>query len=309
MKGTRISAGLLFLISIFIGLSYAEVPNLINYQGHVTDKGGSPLTGTYDITFNIYATETGGTALWTETHNGSNAIQVKNGLFSVLLGGLTAFPSNLFNEAERWLAIKIESDTEMSPRQKIVSVPYSIAGGSTMPGMIMMWSGAIATIPQGWLLCNGAAISRVDYADLFNAIGTIYGAGDGSTTFNLPNYVNRSPMGANADVGGIPMSNVSGTPAQYGGEAQHTLTENEMPSHTHIQNAHGHSLKLKYNNKNDCQGQTGRTSYTDESGSGLYNDTNILTNTIATNQNAGGGAAHNILDPYFAITYIIYAGN
>ena len=52
------------------------------------------------------------------------------------------------------------------------------------------------TIPAGWLLCDGSAVSRTDYAKLFSAIGTTWGAGDGSTTFNLPNSIGRFAEGA-----------------------------------------------------------------------------------------------------------------
>jgi microcystin-dependent protein len=61
-------------------------------------------------------------------------------------------------------------------------------------GVISMWS--TATPPTGWLLCAGTAVSRTTYAPLFAVIGTTFGVGDGSTTFNLPNYVNRMPFGA-----------------------------------------------------------------------------------------------------------------
>lgn len=61
-------------------------------------------------------------------------------------------------------------------------------------GALMMWSTASA--PTGWLLCNGSAVSRTVYAALFAVIGTTFGVGDGSTTFNLPNYNNRVPVGA-----------------------------------------------------------------------------------------------------------------
>ena len=82
------------------------------------------------------------------------------------------------------------------------------------------------TIPAGWLLCDGSAVSRTDYAKLFSAIGTIYGAGDGSTTFALPNLIDRVVQGA-ATAGtykeaGLP--NITGTltdtpevHTQYGG--------------------------------------------------------------------------------------------
>lgn len=69
-----------------------------------------------------------------------------------------------------------------------------IGNGELPVGTIQMFAGN--TIPEGWLLCDGSAISRTDYAKLFSAIGTIYGAGDGSTTFTLPNLIDRVVQGA-----------------------------------------------------------------------------------------------------------------
>ena len=67
--------------------------------------------------------------------------------------------------------------------------------GSEVPaGIMQMFAGN--TIPAGWLLCDGSAISRTDYAKLFSAIGTTWGTGDGSTTFNLPNSIGRFAEGA-----------------------------------------------------------------------------------------------------------------
>lgn len=68
--------------------------------------------------------------------------------------------------------------------------------GIVPPGMIAPYAGK--TAPEGWLLCDGSAVSRTTYADLYAAIGTTYGAGNGSTTFALPDLRGRVPAGANA---------------------------------------------------------------------------------------------------------------
>lgn len=68
----------------------------------------------------------------------------------------------------------------------------NIVGG--LIGEVKMW--ATGTAPTGYLLCNGSAVSRTTYSSLFAALGTIYGVGDGSTTFNLPNFQDRMPIGA-----------------------------------------------------------------------------------------------------------------
>jgi microcystin-dependent protein len=66
------------------------------------------------------------------------------------------------------------------------------------PGTVISFAGS--TAPEGWMLCDGAAISRTDYAGLFAAIGTTHGVGDGSTTFNLPNTLGLVPRGAGSQV-------------------------------------------------------------------------------------------------------------
>ena len=105
-------------------------------------------------------------------------------------------------------------------------------------GIIMGYSGS--TVPTGWLWCNGSAISRTDYDDLYNVIGVSYGSGDGSTTFNLPDFRNRvmeggSSMGDFRYISaGIPSyvhSHSAST--NTAGNHTHTLTTSSAGGHTH----------------------------------------------------------------------------
>lgn len=103
---------------------------------------------------------------------------------------------------------------------------------STITGEIRMWP--TGSPPSGWLFCQGQAVSRTTYADLYAVIGTTFGTGDGSTTFNIPDFRGRSPMGTgqgDTAQGGGTGSNR--TLAQKTGAETHTLVVNEMPSHSH----------------------------------------------------------------------------
>lgn len=94
---------------------------------------------------------------------------------------------------------------------------------------------------SGWLLCYGQAVSRTTYSALYAAIGTIYGAGDGSTTFNLPECRGRVLAGAD-NMGGVAAGQLTGyTIGVAGGEQTHTLVTTEMPSHNHTAADAGHA--------------------------------------------------------------------
>ena len=97
-------------------------------------------------------------------------------------------------------------------------------------GVISQYAGT--TAPSGWLLCDGSAISRTTYASLFSIIGTVYGAGNGSTTFNLPNFKQKFPLGkADSGTG----STLGSTGGSIDLQHQHT-----GPSHYHTVASHGH---------------------------------------------------------------------
>lgn len=92
---------------------------------------------------------------------------------------------------------------------------------SAPTGSIVLWPSS-AMYPSGWGLCNGQAVSRTTYAHLFGLIGTTYGAGDGSTTFNLPNLVNRVPYGRNAEAIG---TTGGATTHTHAGHSNHVFTQ------------------------------------------------------------------------------------
>ena len=151
----------------------------------------------------------------------------------------------------------------------------------TPSGAVILWAGPYA--PLGCSFCDGQAVSRshAAYSRLFNIIGTVYGAGDGSTTYNLPDLRGRSPLGAGQGNGLTARSL-----GQTGGEEQHTLTIAEMPNHTH-----GH----RYGRR-----AAGRGDYL----SAYSNDTQYWTRSMYTSP-TGGDQPHNNMQPYQVMHFII----
>ena len=117
----------------------------------------------------------------------------------------------------------------------------SIASGaipdSTSAGTVSPWGGT--STPTGWLLCDGAAVSRSTYSALFTAIGTTYGTGDGSSTFNVPDLRGRTVCGTDNMGGSAANRLTSGstidgaTLGTSGGAQTHTTSATEMPAHRH----------------------------------------------------------------------------
>lgn len=167
---------------------------------------------------------------------------------------------------------------------------------TTIVGEIKPYAGS--NEPAGWLKCDGRAVSRETYAALFNAIGTTYGTGDGSTTFNIPDLRDRFMVGAG----------ISYALNAKGGEKTHTLTTNEIPAHTHgSSGAHTHNLNLR-NAGTTGSRATNNVTY-GASGHDYVNDNPFPSNNGAhTHSSVGGGQAHNNMPPYIGINFLIYVG-
>lgn len=136
------------------------------------------------------------------------------------------------------------------------------------------------TAPTGYLLCDGTAVSRTTYSALFAVIGTTYGAGDTTSTFNLPNLKGRVPVGRDS------LQTEFDTLAETGGEKAVTLTEAQMPSHNHSINP---AMIVG-------TGSGGTNNYAP-----MGNNPSQAVSTF----DAGSDEAHNNLQPYIVLNYII----
>ncbi len=104
----------------------AAVPGEINFQGLLLDSGGQPVNGLVDLVFRLYASETGGTALWTEGHTD---VDVLDGVYDVALGSVTPLTPTVLGNATLYLEIDVEGET-LAPRQRLLAVPYAVRSGS-----------------------------------------------------------------------------------------------------------------------------------------------------------------------------------
>jgi hypothetical protein len=191
----------------------AQVPQLVNYQGKLTNADGTLVAdGDYSLTFGIYTADVGGTLLWSETQT----VTITNGLFHVLLGSVNPIPYTLFSQhAETYLGIQVGSNPEMVPRERIASAPYALQayGASGIPsGGIIMWSGSIAEIPAGWALCDGTN-GTPDLRDRFvlgagstYAVGDTGGAMTHTHTVNIDAFVSASSSGHTHTVDPAPVT-------------------------------------------------------------------------------------------------------
>jgi microcystin-dependent protein len=192
------------------------------------------------------------------------------------------------------------------------ATPASQPGDIFPSGVILQFAGSSA--PTNWLICDGTAVSRTTFAALFAAIGTTYGAGNGSTTFNIPDMRGKMVVGKHS-------SGTFQTLGQTGGEENHTLLTAEMPAHSHggasgsaspgtsADGSHAHNVAIISDgvaaNAAHLWGSlvnaTVQNQVTDTQG--LHSHTvNPHTHSISVE---GSGSTHNNMPPYFVVNNII----
>lgn len=199
----------------------------------------------------------------------------------------------------------------------------AVETGATVTGMDVVPAGLVAPFagaaaPEGWLLCAGQDVSRTAYARLFEAIGTAYGAGNGRTTFNLPDLRGRAVAGKD-DMGGGAAHRLTGqsggvdgaTLGAAGGAERHVLRTGEIPAHSHsagslrttLAGAHTHGIPTA----------DGVQQATVVHRDGNSPNATMQTNSAGTHSHrisgyigsAGGGASHNNVQPTVVLNWIV----
>jgi microcystin-dependent protein len=167
---------------------------------------------------------------------------------------------------------------------QVATTAFVLANGAPTGGLIMWGTG---TAPSGWLLCAGAAVSRTTYSALFAVIGTTFGVGDGTTTFNLPNYTNRSPYGTTvgATGGSADAVVVSHTHTATVTDPGHTHTLTNLATYQDTVSGGGIPIQTRTNSNN--------TTVSAVTGISVANSTEGVSGTNAN------------LPPYLGINFII----
>jgi len=185
-----------------------------------------------------------------------------------------------------------------------------VTQNAVLTGALIMWP--TGTAPSGYLLCNGAAVSRTTYASLFAVVGTTFGAGNGSTTFNTPNYTNRMPYGTTiGTTGGSADAIVVGhthTASSSSSVSDPTHTHGiSDPQHQHPQNANGGGAP-GYIGAFGANGGPVDGGFTGFSPTGIGINgaaTGISVSTTTTIDAAGSPGTNANLPPYLGINFII----
>ena len=178
---------------------------------------------------------------------------------------------------------------------------------------IVPWSSA--SVPSGFLECNGQAVSRSTYAALFAVVATTYGSGDGSSTFNVPNLqdnvaVGKSPGKALASTGGADTVANSGNVATNvtgnvgGSTANATLSTAQLASHSHT--FYAVAAFSPGNNAPRRDSDQSRANHTGGSaGSGSGHSHNMSANFSGSGSSNFSGSANSVLQPYLTLLYLI----
>jgi microcystin-dependent protein len=254
-------------------------------------------TSVYCDGLNFYAVDTGSVGNYTV--NGNLAVTGTTALSGALTYGGVALSNSVTGTGSMALSASptftgvplAPTATAGTNTQQIATTAFVLANGVPTGGLVMWPTGSA---PSGFLLCTGAAVSRTTYAALFAIVGTTFGAGDTTTTFNLPNYTNRVPYGATVGTTG-------GTADAVVVSHTHTATSSVVdPGHAHT------IVDGQVNTRTNPFFNWVGTGGASVGVSGANTNTNTTGITVSTTNSTEGVSGTNAnLPPYLGINFII----
>jgi len=270
------------------GPEWAYLINLalqaIDDHDHTSDKGKSVPISAVDINQDL--------DMGNQTILDAKAVKLQN-LTMALSGALNANKVQVIN-GDIWFTNAGGVPVQITSGNSIVS-SVIIPSSPLMPsGTVLDFAGA--TPPVGFLACNGSAVSRATYSDLFSAIGTTWGVGDGVTTFNVPNLNGRTTIGPGTYIDTVSGS-VTRSIGQAPGTEAHVLTLAQIPAHNHGGGNHTHAIHGLQN-----QGINPGNADDLEHGNTFLRNTEASGTIIATQ---GSGASHNNMQPSLVMLKMI----
>ena len=261
-----------------------------------TGAEGEVTVDTTNDTLRVHdGTTAGGVRLAKLSEAGLSAIANLSALGNV--SGASAVPVAIDIKDED--AMTSNSATALATQQSIKAYVDSNAGIPT--GTVSAFAGSAA--PTGYALCDGSAVNRTVQAALFSVIGTTYGIGDGSTTFNLPDLRGRVVAGLGESLLGATADELGDDNGLIANTKEHTLLETELPAHDHftLNNNAGNSG----NSVDTTNSASFSTSFGGDSSYQMAAPTADPVANIGLSSETGGGLAHPNVQPTIILNYII----
>ena len=272
VRGALLTVAALALPAI---ASAQSAPNLLHFQANLKDASAVPLNGNQSLTCSIYATSSGGSALWTETQT----VNAVDGLVNAVLGDTTSLPTNLFDNNSRWLEVQVNADPAMTPRIRLAAAPYARAAADVPD----------ADITPNSVTINGFPVINSNGDWIGNPTGLAGPAGPAGATGPQGPQGDAGPQGPQGDPGVAGPTGPIGPTGATGPAGSDTVSTAPTGTTTTLFSDANVTLRATPNPAGGGSPLTVGTGFTGAQGQPLYKlFNNTITEMIYTDAELGG---------------------